>query len=327
MSIFDRQINLKPNKYPWSTTFIHAMWHNAWSPSVFSFQSDVLDFRTRLTPEDQRVIVNSLSAISQIEVQVKQFWKNLGDNLPHPSLIDLGVVMANVEVVHNHAYVKLLETLGLDAEVEKALDHEVLLGRVNYLNKHIHRYYENSRKQFLYSLILFTLYVENVSLFWQFYVILHFNRFNNVLKDTAQQVQYTKNEELLHAQAGIKIINTIRQEHPELFDAELEDLIRESSFKALRQEVKVIEWAIGDYDHGKLNKSILYSYTAHRINESLKAIGFEPLFEVEGVAALRKDDWMWMEEEILAPAMTDFFHKKPVEYSKSHTSIQAGDLW
>ena len=327
MSIFDRQQNLKPDHYPFCTQFIQSMWHSHWTPDVFSFASDVLDYKTRLNDEQRSVIINSLSAISQIEIQVKQFWKNLGDNLPHPSIIDLGVVMANVEVIHNRAYVKLLETLNLEAEVEKSLEHPVLADRVKYLQRHLHRYYENSRKQFVYSLILFTLYVENVSLFWQFYVVLHFNRFNNVLKDTAQQVQYTKCEEVVHAQAGIKIINTIREEHPELFDQELEDLIAEQSWKAFRAEQKVIAWALGDFNEGSLNKHILTSYTAYRINDSLKQIGFSPLLELEAVAESHRKDWTWMEEEIYASAMTDFFHKKPVEYSKSHTTFDAGDLF
>ena len=38
--------------------------------------------------------------------------------------------------------------------------------------------------------------VENVSLFSQFYTINYFNRFKNVLKDTAQQVAYTSKEDV-----------------------------------------------------------------------------------------------------------------------------------
>ena len=36
------------------------------------------------------------------------------------------------------------------------------------------------------------------------------NSFKNVLKDTDQQVKYTRNEENIHALVGIKIINTIQ---------------------------------------------------------------------------------------------------------------------
>ena len=56
-----------------------------------------------------------------------------------------------------------------------------------------------------------------------------FNRYRNVLKDTGQQVEYTRNEENIHALAGIMIVNTIREEHPELFDEELEERITRGS--------------------------------------------------------------------------------------------------
>ena len=105
------------------------------------------------------------SAIGQIEVAVKTFWAKLGENLPHPSLADLGYVMANVEVIHNNAYERLLQILGLEEVFEENLKLEWIQGRVNYLRKYTHKFYKNSQKQYLYALILFTLFVENVSLF------------------------------------------------------------------------------------------------------------------------------------------------------------------
>ena len=133
--------------------------------------------------------------------------------------------MANVEVIHNNAYERLLKVLGLEVIFEENLKLDFIEGRVNYLRKYNHRFYKDSKKQYVYSIILFTLFVENVSLFSQFYIINWFNRYKNVLKDTGQQVKYTRNEENIHALAGIKIINTIREEHPELFDEELENRI------------------------------------------------------------------------------------------------------
>ena len=137
--------------------------------------------------------------------------------------------MANVEVIHNNAYERLLKVLGLEDIFEENLKLDFIEGRVNYLRKYNHRFYKDSKKQYVYSIILFTLFVENVSLFSQFYIINWFNRYKNVLKDTGQQVKYTRNEENIHALAGIKIINTIREEHPELFDEELESRIIQES--------------------------------------------------------------------------------------------------
>lgn len=194
--IFEEQIARKPDHYPFCNDFINAMWEGHWTPNEFSFKSDIQDFQTELTKQEQEIIKRTLSAIGQIEIAVKKFWAKLGDNLPHPSLTDMGLVMAQIEVIHNKAYEKLLDKLGFEELFEENLKIKIIKGRVKYLQKYNKKVYgDDERKQFIYSIILFTLFVENVSLFSQFYIILWFNRYRNVLKDTAQQVQYTKNEE------------------------------------------------------------------------------------------------------------------------------------
>ena len=220
-SIFEEQISRKPNYYPWTEQFIDSMHHGFWTDKEFTFKSDIQNFKVNLTEQERNIIIRTLSAIGQIEVAVKTFWAKLGENLPHPSLQDLGYVMANVEVIHNNAYERLLSVLGLEDIFQENLKLDWIQGRVKYLRKYTHRFYKDSKKQYLYALILFTLFVENVSLFSQFYIVKWFGRFKNYLRDTNQQVQYTIQEENIHALVGIKIINTIREEHPELFDDEL----------------------------------------------------------------------------------------------------------
>lgn len=323
--IFEEQLARKPDHYPWTASFIEAMQNGFWTHRKFDFQGDIQDFKTVLTEEEQNIIKCTLSAIGQIEVAVKKFWARLGDNLPHPSLTDLGYVMANVEVIHNNAYEKLLNVLGLEDLFEQNLQLDVVKGRVNYLKKYNHKFYENSKKQYVYALTLFTLFIENVSLFSQFYIILWFGRYRNVLKDTTQQVFYTKNEELLHAQAGIKIINTIREEHPELFDEELTERIRSEAENAFKAESKLIDWMIGDYEAEFLSASILKDYVKSRLNESLVEIGIEPIFELDNEEVAKKT--IWMEETVFGNSKTDFFDRDPVDYEQNTQSFNPDDLF
>ncbi len=324
MSIFKEQISRKPDHYPWTQDFIDAMWKGHWTPNEFNFSSDIQDFKTVLTEQDKNVIVHALSAIGQIEIAVKKFWARLGDHLPHPGLNDLGLTMANIEVIHNKAYEKLLEVLHLEDVFEENLKLDIIKGRVNYLRKYNEKNYTNANKQYVYSLILFTLFVENVSLFSQFYIIMWFKKFRNVLKDTAQQVSYTKNEESIHALAGIKIINTIRSEHPELFDNELHDKIVHESSEAFKAEAKLIDWMLGDFNDESLNADILKEYVKSRINDSLVQIGFSPIFQLDSYLLQQTT---WMDEEVLGNVQTDFFFKRPVEYIKSSASFAGSDLF
>ena len=322
--IFEEQLSRKPNHYPWTEEFIEAMHNGFWTDKEFSFTSDIQDFKVNLNETEKEIIVRTLSAIGQIEVAVKKFWAKLGDNLPHPSLTDLGYVMANVEGIHNNAYERLLKVLGLEEIFEENLKLDFIEGRVNYLRKYTHRFYKDSKKQYVYALILFTLFVENVSLFSQFYVINWFNRYKNVLKDTGQQVKYTRNEENIHALAGIKIINTIREEHPDLFDEELQAKIIQESQAAFTAESKLVDWMVNGYEDKGLNAAILKEFIKNRINESLTQIGFNEAFEVDKELL---GDTVWFEEELLGNNATDFFHSRPVEYSKNSQTFDADDLF
>lgn len=322
--LFEEQISRKPDLYPWTKQFIDAIWQGFWTPDEFNFRSDYSQFKTDLTPEEQEVIVKTLSAIGQIEVAVKTFWAKIGDHLPHPSLRDLGFAMANSEVIHNLAYEKLLDVLHMTHVFEQNLNEEVIKGRVNYLRKYLNRVYKNDKKQYIYAITLFTLFVENVSLFSQFYIIMHFNRNRAVLKDCAQQVQYTRNEEMLHAQVGIKIINTLREEYPELFDDELQKRIEAECIDSLKAESKVIDWILGTYAIPGLDANILKSFIAKRMKDSIDQIGFDSSAIQYDPELVKKT--FWFDEELLGANMTDFFQKRPVEYSKG-AAITAEDLF
>ena len=324
MTIFDEQIARKPNRYPWAQEYIDAMWAGHWTPNEFTFTSDLQQYKTELTPQEQVIIKNALSAIGQIEISVKKFWTKLGDTLPHPALSDLGITMGNIEVIHNNAYEKLLDVLQMQDVFEENLKLDIIQGRVKYLRKYLDKVYTDNRKQYIYSLILFTLYVENVSLFSQFYIINWFNRYKGLLKDTAQQVAYTAKEETLHGLAGGKIVNTICQELPELFDAELEEKIIHEAQESYNAECKLIDWMIGDYADEKISADILKGYVQRRLNDSLEMIGFRKIFDVpQSIIELTT----WMDEDVMGNTMTDFFHKRPVEYAKKTQSIQADDLF
>lgn len=322
--IFEEQISRKPNKYPWTEQFIEAIYAGFWTDKEFSFSSDIQQFKVNLTDKEREIIIRTLSAIGQIEISVKTFWAKLGENLPHPSLSDLGYAMANTEVIHNNAYERLITVLGMENVFEDNLKLDWIEGRVKYLKKYTHKYYKDSKKQYLYALILFTLFVENVSLFSQFYVINWFARFKNVLKDTDQQVKYTRNEELLHGLIGSKIVNTIREEYPDLFDKELEEKIIAEAKEAFKAESKIVDWMINGIKENGLNADTVKEFIKNRINISMQQIGYSKVFDIDKELI---SSTMWFEEELLGNNHTDFFHSKPTGYQKFTQSFSEDDLF
>jgi ribonucleoside-diphosphate reductase beta chain len=137
-------------------------------------------------------------------------------------------------------------------------------------------------------------------------------------------VKYTRNEENVHALVGMKIINTIREEHPEFFDDELEERILHEAGQAFEAESKIVDWMINGIRQKGLNAVVLKEFIKNRINDSLDKIGFRQAFDVD--KNLLKDT-IWFEEELLGNNATDFFYSRPVEYSKNSQTFNAEELF
>jgi len=322
--IFDEQLSRKPDRYPWARDFVYAMHDGHWTDKEFSFASDIQDFHVNLTEAERQSVAKSLSAIGQLEISVKTFWAKLGDNLPHPSLSDLGYTLSAQEVIHGLAYERLLRELDMESIFEENLKLSFVQNRVTYLKKYTEKVYKDKKKQYLYALTLFTLFVENVALFSQFYVLMWYNRFQNVMKATTQQTNYSQLEEACHALVGTTLINTIRQEYPELFDEELEARIIHEAEEAFKAESVIIDWILEGINKDSLNPAILKEFVKNRINDSLQTIGYKKPFEVDE-DLIKKT--RWFEEGTLGNTSTDFFARRPVEYSKKSQSFDTDDLF
>lgn len=323
--IFDEHLSETDDQYTSKCDeFNEGMRNGFWTVKLFNFASDIQDFKTKLSPKEQEVISKTLAVIGNVEKRVKTWWWKLGLSLPRRSFIDLGITMANTEIIHFEAYSKLLKVMGMESLFDETKKEPLILGRDKYLGKYAHRYYKDSKKQFVYAMILFTLFMENVSLFSQFYIVLWFGRYKNVLKDTNQQVMYTKNEELVHSRVGMWIVNLARKEYPELFDEEMEQRVLAEAKEAFEWEAKIIDWLLDGYSGERLNPEIIKEYIKGRINESMKEIGYSQPFEIDQKLAR---DFEWMDEEVIGNNFTDFFYKRPVNYTKANKSFDENDLF
>lgn len=324
MPLFDKQIARRPNLYPWTEEVMDSLIESPWHGKEFNFRADYGQFNTDLSEHEKEIVTKTLSLIGQVEIAVKTFWRDLGNTFPHPYITDMGCVMAYNEVIHNQAYERLLTILNLQEKFEEILQEPVVAGRVEFLRKHQEKNFQDKRQQFIFSLILFSLFVENVSLFSQFYIIMHFNKTRALLKDTAQQIQYTRNEENLHATVGKILVNTLREEYPEYFNEDLNNIIRKECLDALKHESRIVRWILGDYDNNGLNSEVVIAYITDRLNKSLSDVGFETLFEVDPKL---KQQFLWADIEEEGTTMTDFFQKRVVEYTKNSKSYDISDLW
>ena len=324
MSIFDKRVTFKPFEYKEVTEFKDAINHSYWLVSEWNFIGDIHDFNVKLDDSQKNVIKNSLLAVSQIEISVKKFWTNLGDRFPKAEFEQVGVTFGESEVRHADAYSHLLQVLGFNDDFEALLKEPVIQGRVEYLTKYLATHADKSDKKYTLTLTLFSIFIENVSLFSQFLIIKSFNKNMNILKDIDNVVQATQKEEVIHALFGVYIIEQVKKEFPEWFDDEFYQSLYRACNKAYEAESNIIDWIFEQGELDFLPKANVKEFIKNRFNESLEMIGGEKVFEID---ESKLKDIKWFDEEIHAEVNTDFFHKKPVTYTKKAQAITAEDLF
>src|SRR5699024_5520607 len=175
--IFKRRLNLKPYEYPQLIEYQHAIQHSYWLHTEFNYTSDIHDFHSGISDVERNAIKNAMLAIAQVEVAVKNFWGDLHNRMPKPEVGAVGATFAANEVIHHDAYSHLLEILGLNIEFERIADIPELYQRVEYLTNSVKLSKSESDRDFTLSLILFSLFIEHVSLFSQFLIIMSFNKY------------------------------------------------------------------------------------------------------------------------------------------------------
>ena len=322
--IFKHRINLKPYEYPQLIEYQHAIQHSYWLHTEFNYTSDIHDYRTGINDKERNAIKNAMLAIAQVEVAVKNFWGDLHNRMPKPEVGAVGATFAANEVIHHDAYSHLLEILGLNSEFERISDIPELYQRVEYLTDSVRLTKSESDRDFTLSLILFSLFIEHVSLFSQFLIIMAFNKHRNIFKGISNVIEATSKEEQIHGLFGIELVNIIREEKPEWFDDKMEQAVVEACREAFRSEEIVIDWIYEKGDLEFLPKATVKEFVKNRLNNSLESIGYERLFDVDEALV---EDTDWFDDEIVATKHVDFFVKRSVNYTKRSRAITGSDLF
>ena len=323
-NIFEKRINLKPYDYPELNEYVDAIRHSYWIHTEFNYTSDIQDFKAYLSEVEKNAIKNTMLAISQIEVAVKTFWGDIYKRMPKPEIGSVGSTFAESEVRHHDAYSHLLEILGLNNEFKNLKKNPVIMRRVNYLELALKNVNSEDNKEFSESIILFSLFIEHVSLFSQFLIIMAFNKHKNVLKGVSNVVEATSKEEQIHGDFGIDVIKIIKEENPEWFDEAHSLLVQETCKEAYLSESKIIDWIFEKGELDFLPKAVIKEFIKNRFNKSLTSIGIPTVFEVDEALVAETD---WFDDEIIGTKHGDFFVKRSINYSKRTKSITSDDLF
>jgi ribonucleoside-diphosphate reductase beta chain len=315
--IFEARDTIKPYEYPNLVEYAEAIIDAHWQVKEFSvhLRTDVLEFNKSLTSVEREAIKRSMLAISHVEHAVKTFWARLDMRLPKPEVSFVGATFGGNEVVHSFAYAELLKQLGLDSDFETLMEIPAIADRTKYLKKYLQGMNSRSNKEFTKSLILFTLLVENVSLFSQFLIISSFSKYKNQLKTIHKIINATAREEIIHGKFGSHLVNIIREENPDWFDDEMENKIRRNAAKAFRAEMKVLDWIFENGELDFMPRSCIDEFLKSRFNNSLELVGYTKEYELDDELLQASD---YLTNMLISTTDFDFFDQRSIDYAKGN---------
>lgn len=322
--IFTERTHLKPYEYGDLNDYTDAIRNSYWVHNEFNFEGDVQDYKVNTTDVEKSVIRKTMLAISQIEVKVKTFWSDIYEQMPKPEIGGVGMTFAESEVRHMDAYSHLLDILGIEDDFEQVTEVPAIQGRIEYLDDCLQGAASADKEEYARSILLFSTFVEHVSLFSQFLIMTSFDKHEKKFKGISNAVEATSKEEQIHGLFGQELVETIQNENPELFGDSFEEDIHEACQKAYEAEMGILDWIFSEGELDFLPREQIDAFMKDRFNDSLENVNVEPIFDPDEDLV---DETRWFDEDIMMTKDNDFFSKRSTTYNKHTTSVTTDDMF
>lgn len=310
MSLLDTRNYFKPFEYP----EFYDIWVMAqashWSPFEVQLASDLDDWRTKLTESEKNVAGNILKGFQAMETHVEDYWASkVGRWFKKVEIQMVAHTFSAWESIHQVGYAYLNDSLGLD-DYKAFMKDEATYARIERMMD----VKGKSKSDIARSLAIFSAFIEGVSLFSSFAVLLSFSR-RNLLKNVGQIIAWSVLDEQLHSQTGILLFNLMKKEYPEILTDEFKKDIYDAARLTIKQEDDFIDkvFELGDIEG--LSSSDLKAFMRYRANDRLKALGMKPNWNNIDKAAI--DRMSWFSVIVNGQGQADFFAVKETSYSKN----------
>jgi ribonucleoside-diphosphate reductase beta chain len=322
--IFSERTELKPYEYNEFLEYTDAIRNSYWVHTEFNFAGDVQDYKVDTSPVEKEVIRKTMLAIAQIEVKVKTFWANIYEEMPKAEIGSVGMTFAESEIRHMDAYSHLLDILGIEDDFKQVTEVPAIENRIEYLDKYLEGATSDDEEEYSRSILLFSTFVEHVSLFSQFLIMTSFDKYEKKFKGISNAVEATSKEEQIHGLFGQQLVQTIMDENPELFGDGFEQDVQQACEKAFEAEMDILDWIFEEGELEFLPREHIDEFLKNRFNQSLENVDVEPIFETDDDIL---DETRWFDEDIMMTKDNDFFSKRSTTYNKHTQSVTAEEMF
>lgn len=252
-----------------------------WLPNEINVEKDVQDVLVNFTESEKHGVITTLKLFSLYETHAgSEYWGGRYRKIFNgPEFEKMASVFSMFELaVHQPFYNKINELLHLNDEsfYMSYLDNPILKERIEFIGGII------DDPDDLKSLAVFSM-VEGVILYSSFAFLKHFqSQGKNKLLNIVRGINFSLRDENLHSLAGAWSFRTKLSEStltPEQKDA-LKQTIRDAATKIYEHECEIIKMMFSKGNIDGITEKQLINFVMSRVNECLKALGMEKMFDV-----------------------------------------------
>ncbi len=308
---------LMPLKYKWAWEHYQNGCANNWMPTEVPMAKDIELWKSNELSKDERhVIMRNLGFFSTAESLVgNNIVLAIFRHITNPEARQYLLRQAFEEAVHTHTFLYICESLNLDEGELFNMYNEIscihekdafqMQLTADVLEEDFTTKTTKGAQKFLENLIGYYLIMEGLFFYSGFVMILSFHR-QNKMTGIGEQYQYILRDETIHLNFGIDLINTIKEENPELWTTTFQDGIYKRMRQAVELEITYAEECLPNGILG-LRAEMFRDYVQHIADRRLERIGLQAIYN-------SKNPFPWMSETIDLNKEKNFFETRVTEY-------------
>jgi ribonucleoside-diphosphate reductase beta chain len=281
-------LTLRPMRYPRFFDRFRDAIKNTWTVEEVDLHSDLADL-DRLSAAERHLVSRLVAFFATGDTIVAN---NLVLNLyQHVNSPEGRLYLSRQlfeEAVHVQFYLNLLDTYVPDEDERTAAFAAVenipsIRRKAEFCFKWIDSVHglarletRQDRRTFLLNLICFAACIEGL-FFYGAFAYVYFLRSRGLLHGLASGTNWVFRDESMHMAFALDVVETVRAEEPDLFDAEMARQVREMLAEAVECETQFAEDLLGEGVPG-LPVADMRAYLEHVADRRLEQLGLEPLY-------------------------------------------------
>lgn len=306
----DGMINFTKMKYQWALNLWDTMEGNTWFPKEVQMTGDAKDYKFLTEPEKRMYDLVLSQLIFMDSLQTNNLMDNINPYITAPEVNACLSRQSYEEANHSKSYAVMVESISDNTDEIYNMWKTDL--KLREKNNYIADVYKNLAGDITDQKIVLALFANQILeglYFYAGFAAMYALGKSGKMLGSSQMIRFIQRDEVTHLLLFQNMINSVRKERPDLFTAELEEIVRGMFRKAVE-----LESAWGSYiTQGQIlgfTDKIIEQYIQYLADKRLDAVGYKPEYGV-------KHPIPWVDGYAsFNDQRTNFFEGNVVNYSK-----------